>query len=110
MPREHKRFPVSLGVVLDFLSGEPEARISDISVEGCFVDTIVIVPKGENITFRVHLPTGQWMQLCGEVTYCLPHSGFGIRFTNLSEEKQIILLQQIILATGGKPIGRTDNG
>lgn len=96
MPREHKRFPLSLEVILNFLSGEREARISDISIEGCFIDTILFVPKGEIFAFKIRLTTGQWLQLKGEVIYCLQNSGFGVRFVDMSEDKERLLLQQII--------------
>jgi hypothetical protein len=102
MPRQHKRFPVSLEVVLDFTPAYRGSRISDLSLSGCFIDTIVEAREGELINFKLRLPTGEWLQLSGEVAYYLPRIGFGVLFTNLSEEK-VNLLKQIILAHGGQP-------
>lgn len=102
MPRQYKRYPISLEIVLDFSSGKREARISDLSMHGCFVDIIVSVCEGETVFFRLRLPTGQWLELSGEVIYYLPNFGFGIRFTDLLEEKQK-LLEHLILAHGGEP-------
>ena len=102
MPREYKRFPVSLEVVLDFLSGKPQARISDLSISGGFIDSIVNVREREPVFFSLRGPTGEWVQLSGEVIYHLPNIGFGIRFTDLSEEKRT-LIEQLILAHNGDP-------
>jgi len=102
MPRQYKRFPISLEIVLEFSSGKREARISDLSMGGCFVDSIMNVSEGEIVSFKLRMPTGQWVELSGKVIYYLPNFGFGIRFTNRTEEKNK-LLAQIILAHGGEP-------
>ncbi len=100
-PRQHERIPVSLGIVLESSSGKRDARISDLSLGGCFVDSIAHVSVGEIMVFQVRLPMGLWVQLYGEIVYCAPSFGFGLRFTNLAGEEQI-LLEQVILAHGGK--------
>ena len=102
MPRQYKRFPIALEIVLDFSSGKREARISDLSLSGCFIDIVVNVSVGETVFFKLCTPSGQWVELSGEVIYHMPNFGFGIRFTDLPEEKQK-LLKQIILARGGDP-------
>jgi hypothetical protein len=35
---------------------------------------------------RLRLPAGGWIELQGEVTYQFPSMGFGVRFTNASED------------------------
>ncbi len=100
-PREHERIAVSLEVVLEATSGIRSARISDISLGGCYVDSIGHVSIGETIFFRVHLPTGHWVQLHGEVIYCSSDSGFGLRFANLTPEENV-LLEQVVMAHGGQ--------
>jgi hypothetical protein len=102
MPRQHKRFSFPLEIVLDFSSGRREARISDLSLSGCFVDILLSVSVGEHVSFRLRSPSGYWVDLTGEVVYCMPSFGFGIRFTNMNEVKQQ-MLEQIILARGGQP-------
>jgi CheY-like chemotaxis protein len=103
-PRQSERVPVSLEIVLEFASGsgKRDARISDLSMGGCFVDSIAQVSEGETVALQVHLPMGLWAQLYGEVVYCSPGFGFGLRFTRLAEEERI-LLEQVITAHGGKP-------
>ena len=102
MPRQFERISVSFEIVLESASGKRGARISDLSMEGCFVDTILDAAEGEQMFFDVKLPTGDPVRLSGKVTYAMPRIGFGIRFDELSEENKQ-LLKQIILAYGGNP-------
>ena len=83
--REHGRVPLILTVIWEGAAGKYEARTSDVSVGGCFVDSIGQVAAGEVISFRLQLPAGEWLEVQGEVKYPLPPSGFGIRFINLSD-------------------------
>lgn len=101
VPRKHQRVPVSFEVVLEAMSGKHDARMSDISIGGCYIDTIGQVATGEVVVFKVHLPTGHWVQLRGEVVHYMPNVGVGLRFTRLSEEEEI-LIEQVVLAQGGE--------
>lgn len=107
MPRKFKRFHVSLDIVIDFTSGKREARVTDLSMGGCFVDSILMVIQGEKIVFRLRIPTGELLKLSGEIAYSLPRFGFGIQFDDLSEEQRF-LLEQTILVYGGDPYDESD--
>jgi hypothetical protein len=86
MPREHERYSHFIEIVLESASGKREARISDISVGGCFIDSIAGVFVTEPISFVVKTEDGRIIEFNGEVTYIFPGIGFGVRFTDLSEE------------------------
>lgn len=101
IPRQHERTSTSLDVVLDASSGKLDARISDISVDGCFIDCIARVTVGETLRFKARLPLGHWIQLYGEVIHFIEGFGFGLRFTKLAEE-DLILIEQVILSHEGK--------
>jgi c-di-GMP-binding flagellar brake protein YcgR len=92
--RQYSRIPLLLTVIWEGAAGKYEARTSDISVGGCFVDSIGQVAAGEIISFKLQLPAGEWLNVQGEVKYPLPPAGFGVRFINLSEadQKRIELL------------------
>src|SRR5687767_1987125 len=94
--RRYERFSVSLSVVLDFTSGKREARISDISMGGCFIDSIASVREGEQISFKINFPAGHTAVIFGEVVYVYPGIGFGLRFVHFTETERK-LLEQIIL-------------
>ena len=68
------------------ITGRREARTSDLSSGGCFIDTVGQVSEGEIIKFKLQLPGGGWMDVEGEVTFADPNVGFGVQFTNVSEE------------------------
>ena len=105
--RQFERIPILLEVVLELTSGKRDCRISDLSMGGCFVDTIANVSKGEKIGLQLRLSTGQWLGLSGEVMYVYPTIGFGLRFTGLTNEERI-QLQQVILEHGGNPAPQLD--
>ena len=83
--RQHLRVPLILTVIWEGAAGKYEARTSDLSLGGCFVDSIGQVAAGEIISFRLQMPAGEWLDVQGEVKYPLPPSGFGVRFINLSD-------------------------
>lgn len=86
--RQHSRAPVLLEILWESAAGNYEARTSDISLGGCFIDTIGQVAVGETISFKLRLLSGQWIELQGEVKYELPRIGFGVEFKDLSALSQ----------------------
>jgi hypothetical protein len=92
--RSQERLDVSLDAVWDGHGSRP-ARITDLSEAGCFVDTTGEACIGEQLTFRVQLPEGNWLELCGEVAHHMRPVGFGLRFVELSDEQREQLLSFI---------------
>ncbi len=82
-------------IILESASGKREARISDISTSGCYIDTIAAANEGETVSFEIVRPDGNRVKFTGKVAYALEGFGFGVRFTDLSEEK-ILFLNEII--------------
>jgi uncharacterized protein (TIGR02266 family) len=82
--RRHARVPALFEVAWEGAAGRYEARTSDLSEGGCFIDTIVPAAVGQEITFRLRLPAGGWVELQGVVTYHFPNTGFGVRFESAS--------------------------
>lgn len=85
--RTEERMEVSLEAVWDGHANRP-ARITDLSEGGCFVDTTGESCIGEQLTFRVRLPDGSWLELTGEVAHYHVPVGFGLRFSNLTDEQR----------------------
>jgi Tfp pilus assembly protein PilZ len=83
--RKDRRVPLLIDLNWEGKSGKYEARTSDLSTGGCFVDTIGAASAGDIITFKLQLPNGEWMEIEGEVTFASPRVGFGIRFTNITD-------------------------
>ena len=85
MPRQHERVTIFTEIVLNAASGMRGARISDLSVGGCFVDTIVTARVGENVSLKMTLPPDNVVEAAGTVAYVFDGTGFGVSFTDLSE-------------------------
>jgi hypothetical protein len=85
--RRSERLPLRLEVRLSGLSGHHGARTSDISLGGCYIETIGSVTAGERVQIEFQLPTGAWVSLQGEVVYCHPNLGFGVRFLDVGEQE-----------------------
>lgn len=77
------------------MSRRHEARVDDVSLGGCFVNTYAKVELGEHVNIEIQLPSGEWLPLRGEVASFQPGVGFGLAFTSLSEAEKGILKQQI---------------
>ena len=85
--RDEERIPLNLEARWEGISHG--ARVSDISVDGCYIDTITTaVSIGELLSFELKLPSGEWLPLRGEVTHATPNVGFGLCFTFLTDEEQ----------------------
>ena len=96
--RERRRYPrvsLLLDVRWESLSGRHSARTTDVSLGGCYIESIGQVTVGEQIRFEIQLPTGRWMPLRGEVLYHHPNLGFGVRFIGLTEEEETLLARMI---------------
>ena len=100
MPRKLDRFTYLKEVVLEFTSGRRTARISDISAGGCYIDTIVQVTVGDQLTIHISSTDGTSMPFDGQVAYLLDGFGFGVEFVNLTDERKEFLKSIIESAAG----------
>jgi len=94
--RARPRLTVSLDAVWDSRNGNRPARITDLSLGGCYLDTVGETMAGEIVCFRVALTDGDWLYLEGEVRHHRLGIGFGVRFVELErqqEEKIEVLLK-----------------
>ncbi|MEO8650632.1 MAG: PilZ domain-containing protein, partial [Acidobacteriota bacterium] len=89
MPRDQERVPFLVEVMLNIASARCQARISDLSSGGCFIDSIVSVTPGDAIDFDLKHPSGDSMHFKGEITYAMPAIGFGVKFLDISESQKL---------------------
>src|SRR4029077_18768764 len=102
-PEERTPVPVSFDVVWQGSSGKQDARMSEISMRGCFLDSRVQGRAlGDQVEFKVHLPGGPWVALQGELINEDYPIGFGLRFSGLTDANKA-LLAQVVIAHGGDP-------
>ena len=85
--RSSERKTVNLVVKWDSLSGSYEAKLEDISLSGCFINTTGLANLDEVMNLEVLLPSGEWLTLKGTVTTYQPGIGFGVVFSSLTDEQ-----------------------
>lgn len=85
--RSEKRWEVCLDAVWEGKSGNYNARVTDLSEGGCYIDTMGEASEGEILNFKVLLPGGDWLLLSGEVAHKNAPLGFGVRFADLTEDQ-----------------------
>lgn len=102
--RQSNPVTVSMDVVWQGSSAKHDARMSEISIDGCFIDSNGQGRSlGETVQFKVHLPTGPWVSLEGELINQEYPIGFGLRFTHLTPPDRR-LIAEVIAAHGGEPV------
>lgn len=85
--RNTHRKKVLLEAKWESMSRRHEARVDDVSLGGCFVNTYGHVELNEPVELQILLPSGEWLRLKGTVASDHPGVGFGMSFTLLSEEE-----------------------
>jgi hypothetical protein len=86
--RTDERVSTNLPAKFDGLSGIHEARIEDVSLGGCFVNTARRVDLGEIVGVDIKLPSGEWLKLRGEVVAYHEGIGFGVVFPFLTQDEE----------------------
>lgn len=85
--RSNERKQILLEARWESMSRRHEARVDDVSLGGCFVNTYAQVELGEHVDLEIQLPSGDWLPLRGHVASYHPGVGFGMSFTSLSAEE-----------------------
>ena len=101
--RVNERKRLLLEAKWESMSRTHEARVDDVSLGGCFVNTFGRVEQDEQVNLQIELPSGEWLSLSGRVASYQPGVGFGMFFDTLSEEKRATL-EELIATTEERPI------
>lgn len=89
--RSNERKRLLLEAKWESMSRTHEARVDDVSLGGCFVNTFGRVELDEDVNLEIQLPSGEWLPLRGRVASYQPRVGFGLAFTSLSEDEVAVL-------------------
>ena len=89
--RSSQRKRILLEAKWESMSRTHEARVDDVSLGGCFVNTFGHVEHNEEIDLQILLPSGEWLPLRGRVASYQPGVGFGIAFTAMSAAQRVVL-------------------
>lgn len=97
--RNNKRKKILLEAKWASMSRTHEARVDDVSLGGCFVNTYGPVELEEPVNLRIQLPSGEWLPLRGRVATYQHGVGFGMAFTDLSAKEEQKLKE--LISSGG---------
>src|SRR5215208_2083291 len=95
--RRSQRKIILLEAKWESMSHTHEARVDDVSLGGCFVNTFGRVEANEEVDLQVQLPSGEWLPLRGKVASYQPGVGFGMSFTSLNEN-EVTALKELMLS------------
>ena len=101
--RNSERKRVLLDAKWESMSRRHEARVDDVSLGGCFVNTYAKLELGEHVHLEIELPSGEWLPLRGHVASYQPGVGFGMSFTSLTKEEIAALKELMLTAEERKP-------
>ena len=66
------------------------ARISDLSLVGCYLDTTNSLPVGTEVRVQIVHNEASFTAL-GVIAYCHPNMGMGVRFTDVQSDQHEML-------------------
>jgi hypothetical protein len=101
--RTQIRFEVSLTGRWEGSASKQNVRIGDLSLGGCYFDTILEVTVGETMFLSILMPNGEWLELRGVVAHHFPRLGFGVRFVDL-DENQIRQIRSLLKLQDENPV------
>ena len=70
------------------------AKTSDLSIGGCFLDTLNPSPEGTDVRIRISHENTTFTTL-GRVVFVLPNMGMGVVFRNVADDQLAILREWI---------------
>jgi len=89
--RKEPRMPLRLEVQWNGCEERVPDVTTDISLSGCYVESLNSVSVGEVLTLGLRLPSSDTLPLLCEVRYQHPTIGFGLRFLDLSSSQRACL-------------------
>lgn len=101
--RRTPRFPfVAAAEVVDTAGGvRIVARVSELSLYGCYIDMTNPLPQGASVLVKID-SGGRHLEASGKVVYSVPHLGIGVSFHEVSIQSLIVLKEWLVLAAQAK--------
>jgi c-di-GMP-binding flagellar brake protein YcgR len=90
--RQARRFNSSLYVIWDLTTQSvASGQTLNFSATGCFIRSRNGLPTKPALSIRLRLPTERWMEIRGAVVRAGMENGFGVSFTELSDEDRAMI-------------------
>ncbi|HLA94220.1 MAG TPA: PilZ domain-containing protein [Pyrinomonadaceae bacterium] len=95
MDRRDERTQLIAEIILESSAGGRSTRISDLSMGGCYIESINNFRKDEAVTFDLKNSGGDTLRFTGNVAYILEGFGFGLTFTNIGPQHMEFLRESL---------------
>ena len=89
--RKHRRHAVRIDVDWENPMGRRTARISDVSIDGCFVLSSGDIDDGQIVKVFFPLSNGKKALFWGKIVNHVFDVGFGLRFVAVTDVQQVLL-------------------
>ncbi|HKV99596.1 MAG TPA: PilZ domain-containing protein [Vicinamibacterales bacterium] len=99
--RQHKRVTRPFEGSWRGASGGSSCRISDVSLGGCFVQTLATPSAGDETHVTITFGKDLSMTFVGKVAYVEPKMGFAVKFNELDGDGTEAV-QRLLDALGGR--------
>ena len=77
------------------------ARVSELSLYGCYIDMDHPLPEGTLIVVKISSGERHF-EAAGKVVYSAPHLGVGVSFENVGPRSLIVLKEWLVVAAKAK--------
>lgn len=106
--RKTPRFPFSgtVEILQKGATASTSARVTELSLYGCFVETAAPLEKGVQLLLKVY-SDGKYFESHGSVLYAQPGQGMGVGFLNVNPHYLTVLKMWLIGAAHAK-FGKKD--
>ena len=109
MEKERRRLPrvpfVAAAELLEVDSGtRMNAQVSELSLHGCYVDTLNPLPKGTSVYVKIFTEE-YFFETPAIVVYCHPRLGMGLAFHDVKPHFVNVLQNWVMASAGGKGLG-----
>lgn len=101
--RKYERLDVSLEARVVVEGDKYDSRILNISLGGCYVETLAKVELRSIIAIELHLLTGEWVLIHGTVIHQYPNIGLGLRFEYSSKAEEEFMTRLIDYIRQNRP-------
>ena len=90
--RRAERVRASLFAIWDMTqTNVASADVINFSTGGCFMHSRNGLPAQQEVDLQLRLPTERWLQTRGRIVHTHEPDGFGVHFTELTEEDRTML-------------------
>ncbi len=90
--RRSERVRASLFAIWDMTpQSVSSADVINFSADGCFMHSRNGMPAKRDVDLQLRLPTERWLQARGHIVHTSEPDGFGVHFTELTEQDRMML-------------------